>query len=215
MGPPEDLVIKLRDHFKVDSFIETGTYLGDTATWASDQFRKVVTIENSPEIYKSTSEKLSHINNIEFLFGHTTVKLDEIVTKLKVPVIFWLDAHWSGGLTYGKTDECPILEELEIINHSDFPHSILIDDARLFTAPPPPPHNTKNWPDLTAVLAAINSKPARYIIIIDDIILSVPVSARHLVEEYCAILKIPPSPLARIKAGSRMIIDGIRLLIAP
>lgn len=213
MGPPEELVIKLRDHFKANCFIETGTYMGDTATWASDRFEKVVTIENSPEIYKSTSDKLSHIKNIEFLFGHTTVKLVEIVTKLQAPAIFWLDAHWSGGLTYGQADECPILAELEIINRSDFPHSILIDDARLFTAPPPPPHNTKYWPDISALLAAINSKSGRYTIIVDDIILSVPVSARHLVEEYCLAPKIPLSSLARIRAGSKMIIDGIRSLI--
>lgn len=213
MGPPEELVIKLREFFKVDCFVETGTYMGGTAIWASQRFAKVVTIENSPEIYKSTSERLSHIKNIEFLFGHTSVRLDEIVAKLQAPAIFWLDAHWSGGLTYGKTDECPILTELEITNRSDFPHCILIDDARLFTAPPPPPHNTKYWPDITALLAAINSKQGRYTVIVEDIILSVPESARHLVEEYCATPKIAPSPLGKIHAGAKMVIDGIRSLI--
>ncbi len=213
MGPPEELVIKLRDYFKVGCLIETGTYMGGTAIWASDRFAKVITMENSPEIYQSTSERLSHIKNIEFLFGHTTVKLEQIVTKLQAPVIFWLDAHWSGGLTYGKTDECPILAELEIINCADLPHSILIDDARLFTAPPPPPHNTKYWPDITALLEVINAKQGRYTVIVDDVIISVPESARILVEEYCAMSQIPPSPMAQIKTGTSMIIDGIRSLI--
>lgn len=98
MGPPEELVIKLRDLFKVDCLIETGTYTGGTAIWASSRFKRVVTIENSQEIYKDTFEKLSHIKNIEFLFGHTSVALDEVVTKLQAPAIFWLDAHSRGIL---------------------------------------------------------------------------------------------------------------------
>ena len=109
-----------------------------------------------------------------------------------------------------------ILAEIEIINRSDFPHTLLIDDARLFTAPPPPPHITKYWPDITTLLAAINSKQGRYTVIVDDVVVSVPESARRLVEEYCAIPEISPSPsspLAQIRTGAKMIIDGIRSLI--
>jgi hypothetical protein len=180
-----------------------------------------VTIENSPEIYKDTYEKLSHINNIEFLFGHTSAKLAEIVAKLQSPAIFWLDAHWSGGQTYGSADECPILAELEIINRSDLPHSILIDDARLFTAPPPPPHKAEFWPNITALLAAINSRQGRYTVIAEDVILSVPESARNIVTEYCRHIfeeerkcsdnsPSPFTPFTQIKSGCKIIIDGIR-----
>ena len=213
IGPPEELVIKLRDFFKADCLVETGTFMGGTALWASKRFGKVVTIENSLEIYDKTSKRLPHIKNIDFLYGHTLVKLEEIVPSLRVPTIFWLDAHWSGGKTYGSTDECPILGEIEIINRSELPHCILIDDARLFTAPPPPPHNTKYWPDITTLLAAINSKSGRYTVIVEDVIVSVPETARQLVEEYCIYLQDPLSPLAQIKAGSKMIFGGIRSLI--
>jgi hypothetical protein len=32
---------------------------------------------------------------------------------------------------------------------------ILIDDARLFLAPPPSPHNYKNWPSLSEIATVI------------------------------------------------------------
>lgn len=71
-------------------------------------------------------------------------------------LLFWLDAHWSGGDTYGEEDECPLIEELEIIfDYPDKNHVILIDDARLFLAPPPYPHEIKNWPLMTNILQTL------------------------------------------------------------
>jgi hypothetical protein len=214
MGPPQELVTRLRDQFSANCFIETGTYLGGTAVWASDNFEKVVTIENSPEIYERTSGRYRDINNIEFMFGHTTEVLKKIVPSLRSPVIFWLDAHWCGGVTYGNTDECPLLEELEIVNRSDLQHSILIDDARLFTSPPPPPHDHSKWPNIASILETLNARPGRYTMIIDDIILSVPESARPLVEEYYMKSQAPLSPGASIKAGLKMIVDGFRSILS-
>ncbi len=186
--------------------------MGHTALWASQQFGKVVTIENSQEIYAATSKRLSHVKNIDFIYGHTLAKLEEIVPGLRAPAIFWLDAHWSGGATYGSGDECPILGELEIINRSELPHCILIDDARLFTAPPPPPHSAKQWPNITELLATINSNPGRYIVIVDDVVVSVPESARQLVEQYC-IHQGSMSPAAQMQAGFKMIAGGLRSAI--
>ncbi len=67
-------------------------------------------------------------------------------------ILFGLYAHWSGGETYGEDDECPLLDELEIIFGYDKNYAILIDDARLFLAPPPHPHNIQAWPSLTDIL---------------------------------------------------------------
>jgi hypothetical protein len=84
-----------------------------------------------------------------------------------------LDAHWSGGDTYGQEDECPILEELKIIFNSPIKNfAILIDDARLFLAPPPLPHILKSWPTIRQIIKVI---PEEFDIIInDDVIFIVP-----------------------------------------
>jgi hypothetical protein len=208
MGPPAELVKRLKEVFNADCFIETGTYKGATSIWASAEFEKVITIENSLPIYKETSARLADLKNTQFVFGHTTEKLKELVPLLTAPAIFWLDAHWSGGETYGSTDECPVLEEIEIIYTSAYPHCVLIDDARLFTAPPPPPHNSKSWPDITKLLAAINAKGARYTIIFDDVIISVPLAAEEIVREYCRSANELPTPLEMMKRGLRMLTDG-------
>ena len=88
-------------------------------------------------------------------------------------MLFWLDAHWSGSQTYGEDDECPLLEELEIILSSNLKNfAILIDDARLFLAPPPLPHNLEIWPSITDICRAV---PDNYDLIVrNDVIYIIP-----------------------------------------
>jgi len=52
--------------------------------------------------------------NVSFLHGSSSDKLRELATTLDSATLFWLDAHWSRGNTFGATKECPLLEELEV-----------------------------------------------------------------------------------------------------
>ncbi len=183
MGPPTEIIYKLQEVYGINNFIETGTYQGNTAYWASQVFEQVFTIEYSQDIYQKVTEKYGHIKNINFLYGDTINLLKNTLSKLESPSLFWLDAHWSGGLTYGESDECPLLAEIEIINRSDCEHFILIDDARLFLSPPPPPHSPQQWPDISNILNS--GKNSRHIVIVDDVIIAVPVSAKELIVRYC------------------------------
>lgn len=186
MGPPTDLISLLQKEFGIQSFVETGTYYGRTAEWAASVFNNVLTIEYSKDLFERAKESYKHVSNIQFLYGDSRTVLEQILPDLKEPVLFWLDAHWSGGITYGDVDQCPLLEEIEIINHY-FPRSyIFIDDARLFTSPPQPPHIVEQWPDIFSVLSSLNTpEEKRYSVIIEDVIISVPQLARQAVTEYC------------------------------
>lgn len=185
-GPPTLLVCALRDRHDIEYFIETGTCLGETAYWASQYFSKVLTIEYSRDLYQQCTQKYAHVKNIEFLFGDSRARLMEIVSHLETPGFFWLDAHWSGGATYGEGDECPVVQELEIINRAAHDHFICIDDARLFLSPPPPPHRAEQWPDIAAMLQILTqTRHRRYIVIIEDVIIAVPEVARPVVVRYC------------------------------
>jgi hypothetical protein len=82
--------------------------------------------------------------------------------------VFWLDGHWSAGDTAGEGDECPLLEELATIGPQ---HAILIDDARLFIEPPPPPHDPSQWPTLEQVMAALAQ---REVTIREDVVVALP-----------------------------------------
>jgi hypothetical protein len=108
-----------------------------------------------------------------------------VINTLNSSALFWLDAHWSGGNTYGQSDTCPILDEIEIINRCKYDSFILIDDARLFLSPPPTPHRIELWPDITAIIAALNSHDHhRYTLVFQDVIIAVPQFSKQLVSEY-------------------------------
>lgn len=185
-GPPSELVLPLAKQYSVKEFIETGTYYGKAATWAASFFQHVITVEYSKEIYDANLATYGKIENVDFLFGDSRSALKEIVPQLKGPAIFWLDSHWSGAETYGEDDQCPLLEELQIIAESPHPQFIFIDDARLFTSPPPLPHPISQWPTISEVLSALTPGGKEgYAVILRDVIISVPEFAREFLANLC------------------------------
>jgi hypothetical protein len=153
-GIPKKQTEFLRKNMKLDTFVEGGTFKGGTAQDMSKLFNKVYTIEKSEYMFNIANKNLKNIKNITMLKGDTREYLDSIL-KENDNILFWLDAHWSGGKTYGEEDECPLIEELNIIFKYHKNYVILIDDARLFLAPPPLPHKIKNWPSITEILKVI------------------------------------------------------------
>ena len=153
-GVPEEEIEFLKHIMKLDVFVEGGTYKGGTAKSMGEKFRKIFTIEKSDIMFEIAKENLKDTNNITLLKGDTREHLDSIIGNNE-NILFWLDAHWSGGDTYGEEDECPLIEELNIIFKYNKNYVILIDDARLFLAPPPYPHNFNNWQSLTDIMKAI------------------------------------------------------------
>ena len=186
MGPPVDLMLELASEFSINFFVETGTYEGTTAIWAAEHFQKILTVEFSEHFFRETLEKYKDRQNIEFIFGDSRTQLEKIVEKLEEPALFWLDAHWSGGATYGDDDQCPLIEELKIISRSRFDNFIFIDDARLFTSPPQPPHRLEQWSDIASIIKAIHAdRSDKYIVIIEDVIIAVPAFAKTIAARYC------------------------------
>jgi len=151
-GVPEQETEYLKKSMNLDVFVEGGTYKGGTAKSMSGKFNKVYTIEKSDVMFNIAKENLQDIDNVTMLKGDTREHLQEVLEK-NDNILFWLDAHWSGGDTYGEEDECPLIEELEIIfKYPNKNQVILIDDARLFLAPPPLPHKHKNWQSITDII---------------------------------------------------------------
>lgn len=175
MGPPYDLTTKLALMHGVDCFVESGTYLGGTAKWASRNFLNVFTIERSVELFNKVEPTLGCLRNVIRLNGDSRECLPEVIKDIgDLRAIYWLDGHWSGGLTAGEGDECPLLEELSILleRANDI---ILIDDARLFLKSPPLPHNAEQWPSILDICDIISRSPSkRFVQIFDDVIFVIP-----------------------------------------
>lgn len=183
MGPPVQFIELLRAEFGLDVFVETGTFLGNTAVWAGRRFKRVYTIEAHKPNYDKAVLEHGQAGNIHFLHGNSADLLPGVLDEIRADALFWLDAHWMGMGSHGESSECPLLQELQHINHSASAHFILIDDARLFLAPPPLPHNAEHWPTIGEVLGELQKKQ-RYTVVFEDVIASVPAGARSVVANW-------------------------------
>ena len=65
-----------------------------------------------------------------------------------------------------------------------FEHFILIDDARAFLAPPPPPFDADEWLDLGEVLATVRAAPLHCVAIM-DLLICAPPEAKGYVRAFC------------------------------
>jgi len=117
---------------KLDTLVETGTYLGDMIEAQRDYFEKIYSIELSPELAERAKERFRQYPHIEIIQGDSGQRLAEVVSRLNGPALFWLDGHYSGGMTAMGSKECPALEEIQAIKASPFSHTVLIDDHRSF-----------------------------------------------------------------------------------
>jgi hypothetical protein len=154
-------MLEILDGRKVNHFIETGTYLGQTTIAASGIFQNIYTVEIDQNLYNNLIYNYRNMYpRIHFLQGDSVDVLPIILGAISEPVFFYLDGHYSGcGTGRGKID-CPLLEELSIIGKRGYADIIVIDDARLFG---------NEWPDINAqsILSALN-KPVEGTFILND-----------------------------------------------
>lgn len=119
--------------YGLKQFVETGTYMGamlDSMRSAMDQMWSV---ELSSHLYERAVMLFRHDPHIHILHGNSANVLPQIIDCVTGPCLFWLDAHYSGGITAGDNEgETPLMQELScILSHlSSSDHVILIDDAR-------------------------------------------------------------------------------------
>lgn len=127
--------IQNKTNIKLDNFIETGTYKGDTTLLMSKYFNKVYTFEIVKQLYEEAKEKCKEQNNINFYLCDSKSILPVLVPEIKGDSIYFLDAHQSGPDTSHIDIEVPLLQELECIltNNINKNIVIIIDDIRFFT----------------------------------------------------------------------------------
>jgi hypothetical protein len=129
-GIHEKIALKSKDLFGLTGMIETGTFLGETALWASNKFERVATIELNPEYYKVAERALDGTHNVLMISGDSREWLAPICRgRNNKPTLFWLDAHFYNGVDDLDPKGCPILDEIKIVNENFFgKHVIMVDD---------------------------------------------------------------------------------------
>ena len=142
--------------------VETGTYYGDMVEAMKDVFNQLYSIELSTELYKKAKKRFKGEKHIELICGDSGLELMNLMSKIDQPTLFWLDGHYSAGVTAKGEKDTPIYEELNhILNSTDKGHVIIIDDARCFGADP-------NYPSIKELCDFIKSKRANLDIVIQD-----------------------------------------------
>jgi hypothetical protein len=126
---------ELKNMMKIpcEIFVETGTYLGETTNLAKDMFQFVHTIEIKKDLFERARALFSQYLNVKCHLGDSSVLLEDICKSLDKSTCFWLDGHWSAGITGKGKKSVPLYEELHIImKYCSQECVILIDDCRLF-----------------------------------------------------------------------------------
>jgi len=146
------------DYPQCTTFIETGTYFGNTTLALSDTFKHLHTIEVDPWLFRKAKTKFLKYPQCTCHYGDSSKILPALLDTIDEPILYWLDAHYSGGITSHGDAEIPILMELEAIcKHKHIKTSaILIDDARVL--------------DINAISKIVVKNDGLRMVIKDDII---------------------------------------------
>jgi hypothetical protein len=137
--PPAPFELKaqiIRDYaakYQIRTFVETGAFFGDMIDMLQDHFDALTTIELDSKLAAKVKQRFKDSPKIRVVQGDSGQKLPEILTTLNERALFWLDGHYSGGVTAKGDVDTPIVAELtHLFSAETRDHVILIDDARLF-----------------------------------------------------------------------------------
>jgi hypothetical protein len=87
-----------------------------------------------------------------------------LLKKIHEPTLFWLDGHWSGGITAQGDKDTPVVAECEaVLSHHVQGHVILVDDARCFTG-------ENDYPTIAGMRALCGRHPGMTFEVEDDVI---------------------------------------------
>lgn len=127
--------VLVRSGLRNCTWIETGTYRGDTTQLLAKYANRVLSIEPDRALFIRARKELGRFQNITILNGCSENLLPKILPDIHGDVCFWLDGHFSNGTTFQGDKDSPIQEELSSIERH-LPRfgnvAIFIDDVRMF-----------------------------------------------------------------------------------
>ena len=140
--PPPHIIkqralVSYAEKFGLKIMIETGTFYGDMVDATKENFEQIYSIELSEELFERARVRFKGDGHIKLIHGDSGVELKKLMNNINQPALFWLDGHYSAGVTARGDKDTPINEELShILSANDLGHVIIIDDARCFGVDP-------------------------------------------------------------------------------
>ena len=149
-------ITEYQNKYRYDVFIETGTFFGDMVEAQKKRFARVISIELGVKLFNKATKRFRKDENVTIVFGDSGKVLPKILLEINEPVIFWLDGHYSEGVTASGETKCPIFQELDaIFNRNEFNHILLIDDARCFDG-------EGDYPSISQLIEYVQRKNENY-----------------------------------------------------
>lgn len=160
----EWVVFDYARRFGIGQLIETGTLHGDMIEACRRRFARIWSIELSPQLAAAAQARFQSWPHVAIVQGDSAAVLPELLPRVQGPCVFWLDGHFSGGVTARGEVDTPIMAEIAtILGRGEAGDVLLIDDARLF--------GKGDYPTLAAVRSSVEGfQPARQVMVRDDII---------------------------------------------
>jgi hypothetical protein len=148
------------------TLVETGTYTGEMVFVQLRKFDEISSIELSDHYYEQAVKRFRRYKKVHLYHGDSAVMLPEVVARLNGPAVFWLDGHYSGGLTAKGATECPLFGELEAILPDARPHILLIDDAHCFVG-------RNDYPTIDALKRYLSERGVEHTFFVKDNIIHI------------------------------------------
>lgn len=146
-----DRIKYFADRTGAETFVETGSFHGDTSKFLAGSVGRVITIEIDPANAAVAVENCAATPNVTVYCGPSEDVLPLALKGVSGNVLFWLDAHYQTSMTRGRS-VCPLFTELETIFATpNINPTILIDDARKFLW-------INGWPSLTQVQRFVEAR---------------------------------------------------------
>ena len=175
------LVERLKQALPLSVLVETGTFKGDTVAALLPHVERAITIEQSEALWRESAARFAGDARVQVILGDSAAELARIMPSIAGrPALFWLDAHWCvADHTSGEHSQCPLLAEIAAIGRLDESSVVLIDDARLFLAPPPEPHDVTQWPSFDQIVRALRRlSEGHEVMVVNDVVAFFPPAAR-------------------------------------
>jgi hypothetical protein len=121
-------VAEYAKRYRVPVLIEAGTYYGEMVDAMKSQFDEIFSIEIDHGLASLAQRRFAEYKHIHILEGDSELLIQELLSKVKQPALFWLDAGYYGwGNQKGNKNR--LIVELESILSSPYEHVIVMDDA--------------------------------------------------------------------------------------
>jgi hypothetical protein len=152
------LIAEFARNYNLHILVETGTNLGQMIDVNQGRFREIYSIELDEWKAAVARRKFADRPHIHTFLGDSGAVLPTIISAIKEPCLFWLDAHVGDS-------SAAIKQELDCIyKHPVQGHVLLIDDARWFDG-------RTDYPTMEELRAKAGREyPGRVVEVKDDVI---------------------------------------------